>query len=102
MQGAADPAIECKLTATNRVNRDASRRGMTATDILARTRGSIVWAAFYGTFVVAAAVHAAIGIRNVLAEWASLSDRRAGLAAGVFGGLLLLLGLRAVAAVVLP
>lgn len=80
----------------------AARRGMTAADILARTRGSIVWAAFYGTFVMAAAIHAAIGVRNVLAEWASLSDRSAGLAAGAFGGLLLLLGLRAVAAVVMP
>src|SRR5262249_43348305 len=27
----------------------ATRRGMTAADILARTRGSIVWAALYGT-----------------------------------------------------
>jgi fumarate reductase subunit C len=80
----------------------AARRGMTATDILARTRGSIVWAAFYGTFVLAAAIHAAIGVRNVLAEWTALSDRSAGLAAAAFGGLLLLLGLRAVAAVALP
>ena len=80
----------------------AARRGMTAADILARTRGSIVWAAFYGTFVLAAAVHAAIGVRNVLTEWAPLGDRSAGVAAGAFGALLLVLGLRAVGAVVLP
>src|SRR5262245_3887209 len=80
----------------------ASRKGMTATDILARTRGSIAWASFYGVFVAAAAIHAAIGVRNVLTEWSPLDDRRAGIFAIAFGIALLLLGLRAVAAVVLP
>jgi fumarate reductase subunit C len=80
----------------------ATRRGMTAADILARTRGSIVWAALYGTFVIAAAVHAAIGVRNVLIEWSPLGERAASLFAMAFGGGLLFLGLRAVAAVVLP
>jgi succinate dehydrogenase subunit C len=79
----------------------ASRRGMTAADILARTRGSIVWASFYGVFVVAAAIHAAIGVRNVLTEWSPLEDRGAGLLAIIFGIVLLILGLRAVAAVTL-
>ncbi len=44
----------------------ATRKGLTAGDILARTRGSITWALLYGTFVAAAAVHAAIGLRTVL------------------------------------
>ena len=79
----------------------ATRQGMTAADILARTRGSVIWASFYGVFVVAAAVHAAIGVRNVLTEWSPFDGRRAGLFAIAFGTLLLLLGLRAVAAVVL-
>ena len=79
----------------------ATRKGMTAADILARTRGSIVWASFYGVFVAAAAIHAAIGVRNVLTEWSPLRDRGAGWFAVVFGILLLLLGLRAVTAVVL-
>jgi fumarate reductase subunit C len=79
----------------------ASRKGMTATDILARTRGSIVWASFYGVFVVAAAIHAAIGVRNVLTEWSPLEDRGAGIVAIIFGITLLILGLRAVAAVTL-
>ena len=79
----------------------ASRKGMTAADILARTRGSIVWASFYGVFVVAVAIHAAIGVRNVLAEWSPLADRGAGIFAIAFGIALLMLGLRAVAAVVL-
>lgn len=80
----------------------ATRKGMSAADILARTRGSVMWASLYGLFVVAVAVHAAIGVRNVLAEWTPLGDRRSGFAAATFGILLLALGLRAVAAVVLP
>jgi fumarate reductase subunit C len=79
----------------------ATRRGMTAADILARTRGSIVWAVVYGTFVVAAAIHAAIGVRNVLIEWSPFGERAASTFAMAFGATLLLLGLRAVAAVVL-
>ena len=79
----------------------ATRRGMTAADILARTRGSIVWAALYGTFVVAAAIHAAIGVRSVLIEWSPSGERAASLFAMAFGAALLLLGLRAVIAVVL-
>jgi fumarate reductase subunit C len=79
----------------------ASRKGMTAADILARTRGSIVWASFYGVFVVAVAIHAAIGVRNVLAEWSPLVDRGAGIFAIAFGIALLILGLRAVVAVTL-
>ena len=79
----------------------ATRKGMSAADILARTRGSIAWASFYGLFVAAAAIHASIGLRNVLTEWSPLRDRGAGWCAIVFGILLLMLGLRAVAAVVL-
>jgi len=79
----------------------ATRRGLSAADILGRTRGSIVWAMFYGTFVVAVAIHAAIGVRNVLAEWSPVSERHSGILAAIFGCCLLLLGLRAVAAVVL-
>lgn len=79
----------------------AMRHALTAADILARTQGSIVWALFYGTFVLAASVHGSIGIRNVLAEWSPLGDRAAGIAATLFGAALIILGLRAVAAVVL-
>jgi succinate dehydrogenase subunit C len=80
----------------------ATRKGLTAADILARTRGSLVWASFYGAFVIAVAVHAAIGVRNVLAEWSPLKDRGAGILASGFGVVLFLLGVRAVVAVVLP
>ena len=79
----------------------AMRQGLSAADILSRTRGSVAWAVFYGVFVVAAAVHAPIGLRTVLAEWTPLGARTRDLAAVAFGLLLLLLGLRAVAAGVL-
>ena len=79
----------------------ATRRGMSAEDILSRTRGSLVWASYYALFVAAASIHAAIGVRNVLTEWSPLTDRRAGLFSLLFGLLLAALGTRAVFAVVL-
>ena len=79
----------------------ATRQDLTAADVLSRTRGSFVWALFYGTFVLAAAIHAAIGVRTVLIEWTALGAREVDLAAAALGVLLLGLGLRAVAAVVL-
>src|SRR5689334_12758817 len=46
----------------------AVRNGLTASEILSRTSGSTGWAIFYASFVVAVAVHAPVGLRNVLAE----------------------------------
>ena len=80
----------------------ATRKGLTAVDILARTRGSLAWALFYGLFVAAAAVHSAIGVRNVLTEWSPLSKPIAAFLAMILGVALLLLGARAVIAVVAP
>ena len=80
----------------------ATRKGLSAEDILARTRGSVAWALFYGMFVAAIAVHAAIGVRTVLTEWTPLSARYSDPIAALFGLVLAVLGVRAVAAVVLP
>jgi len=79
----------------------ATRQGFSAAEILARTRGSVAWGTYYALFVAAVSIHAAIGVRNVLAEWSPLSERRAGRLAIAFGVLLAALGFRAVAAVVL-
>ena len=79
----------------------ATRHGMSAADILSRTRGSIAWAAFYGIFVLAVSVHASIGLRNILSEWIPLNERRIDACAFFFGLVLAVLGMRAVAAVVL-
>lgn len=78
----------------------AVRDGLTASEILGRTQGSALAAGFYGLFVIAVAVHAPIGLRNVLREW--LGWRGAGLDLGmvVVGLMLAGLGLRAVWAVV--
>jgi len=47
----------------------AIRGGLSAAEILSRTRGSAGWLAFYSLFVLAVAVHAPIGMRSVLEEW---------------------------------
>lgn len=77
----------------------AVRGGLSAAEILGRTHGSLAWLAFYSVFVLAAAVHAPIGLRPVLSEW--LGWRGASRDAFLLGFAMLLagLGLRAVTAV---
>ena len=61
---------------------------------------SIVWAgAFLGA--LAAAIHAPIGLRSVLREWAKWRGRSLDLAMLIFSALLLVLGTRAALAVYL-
>lgn len=82
----------------------ATQKGLSAADILGRTKGSLAWALFYGLFVVAAAVHAGIGLRAIAHEWGPRAIARSPrvLDALMWGSGLLLggLGLRAVYAVV--
>ena len=80
----------------------AVQDGLSAAEILGRTRGSLLWGGFYGLFVVAAAVHGPIGLRTVIREMTPWRGRALDLTMALFGLLLLGLGLRAVAAVVLP
>jgi fumarate reductase subunit C len=75
--------------------------GLTAADILGRTRGSIAWGLFYGLFVLAASMHGAIGLRTVASEWLSLKGRALDGVLWGAGLTLAVLGLRAVFAVVL-
>jgi fumarate reductase subunit C len=77
----------------------AVRNGLSAAELLARTRGSYAWCGFYAVFVAAVAVHAPIGLRSVLAE--TFNWRGAGLDITVMavGLTLTLWGLRAVYAV---
>jgi fumarate reductase subunit C len=79
----------------------ATHRGLSATDILGRTRGSVGWGAFYALFVLAAAMHGAIGVRVVASEWTGLRGHRLDILMWGVGLLLAALGLRAVVAVVL-
>lgn len=80
----------------------ATHSGLSAAEILGRTRGSLAWGLFYGSFVLLAAVHAAIGVRSVAADWTLLRGRHLTALMWGFGLLLLLLGARAVFAVVAP
>jgi succinate dehydrogenase subunit C len=77
----------------------AIRDGLTAAEILGRTDGSILWACFYGLFVIAAAVHGAIGLRAILREMTAWRSKSLDVAAGAFCLTILVLGLRAVEAV---
>ena len=47
----------------------AVRNGLSAAEILGRTRGSVAWGLFYALFVAAVAVHAPIGVRNICIEF---------------------------------
>jgi fumarate reductase subunit C len=60
----------------------------------------LAWGSFYGAFVVAAAIHAAIGIGNILSEWTPMGDKTARGLSLWFGLLLFVVGMRAVFAVV--
>ena len=77
----------------------AVRGGLTAAEILARTRGSLVWAAFYGVFVLGVAIHAPIGLRIIVAEIRGGHSRGIDATMLAIATLLLVLGLRAVVAV---
>ena len=78
----------------------AVRSGLTAAEILGRTSGSVVWAGFYALFVAAIAVHAPIGLRNVLIETTRWRGRSLEVAMLVVGIALAGWGARAVYAVV--
>ena len=74
----------------------AVQGGLTAAEILGRTRGSVAWLAFYALFVIAAAVHAPIGLRATLTEWLGWRGVSRDVVLLAFTLLLAVLGLRAV------
>ena len=75
--------------------------GLSAADILGRTRGSAGWALFYGVFVLAVSIHAPLGLRTIASEWLGWRGRGADAACAVIALLLLTTGLLAVGAVTL-
>ena len=80
----------------------ATHAGLTAAALLGRTRGSAPFAVFYGVFVVACAIHAPIGLRNVAAEWLRWRGHAADAVWIAAAALVLVAGGRAVYAVVAP
>ena len=79
----------------------AARSGLTAADVLGRTRGNGWFLGLYALFVVAVAIHAPIGLRNILREWTRWRGRSLDVALAAFAALLLWLGLRATLALYL-
>ncbi|MEE9333749.1 MAG: succinate dehydrogenase [Granulosicoccaceae bacterium] len=77
----------------------AVQGGVSTEEILGRTQGSVAWFLFYGTFVMAAAIHGAIGVRTVLHEWGDVKGVALTVATLAIGLGLFLLGARAVWAV---
>jgi fumarate reductase subunit C len=77
----------------------AVRNGLSAAEILSRTRGSVAWGAFYVIFVIAVSVHGAVGLRTIAAEWLGLRGSALEFAMTLAGLALTIAGLRAVAAV---
>ncbi|MYF88546.1 MAG: succinate dehydrogenase [Boseongicola sp. SB0676_bin_33] len=77
----------------------AVQGGLSAAEILGRTRESALWFMFYGIFVVAVSVHAAIGVRAVVHEWVGLKGAALEVVMWITGLGLFALGARAVWAV---
>lgn len=78
----------------------AVRGGLTAQEILTRLEGHAGWFAFYAVFSLAAALHAAIGLRAIAQEWLGWRGRSLELAVALATIGLALLGLRATWAVI--
>lgn len=77
----------------------AIQGGLSGAEILGRTQGSVAWVLFYGTFVIAVSIHAAIGARTIAHEWFGISGKLLEVKMWAVGLILLGLGLRAVWAV---
>ncbi|MBI1245577.1 MAG: succinate dehydrogenase [Alphaproteobacteria bacterium] len=74
----------------------AVRGGLTAAEILGRTRGSAALALFYGLFVVAVSIHAPLGLRTIARETFGWRGGALDLAAAAVAVFLVWFGWRAV------
>jgi fumarate reductase subunit C len=77
----------------------AVRGGLTAAEVLERTRGNVGWFAFYAVFVLAVTVHVPIGLRSICLEWLRWRGRSRDLALLLFAAFLAWAGMRAVVGV---
>jgi fumarate reductase subunit C len=77
----------------------AVQGGLSAAEILGRTRGNVAWLAFYSLFVLAVSVHAPIGLRSVCIEWLRWRGRSRDVVLLLFAASLAWMGMRAVLAV---
>jgi fumarate reductase subunit C len=79
----------------------AVKGGLSAAEILGRTRGNVAWFAFYSIFVFAVTLHVPIGLRAVLAEWVGWRGAGRDVVLLLSGIVLAWMGMRAVMAVFL-
>ena len=77
----------------------AVQGGLTAAEILGRTRGNAGWFTFYSVFVLAVTVHVPIGLRSICLEWLRWRGRSCDLALLLFAAFLAWAGMRAVVGV---
>lgn len=77
----------------------AVQGGLSAAEILGRTRGNGAWFAFYSVFVLSAALHAPIGLRSVFSEWFGWRGASRDIALALFAMFIAWMGMRAVIAV---
>jgi fumarate reductase subunit C len=80
----------------------AARGGLSAAEILSRTQGNSLFAAFYAVFVLACAVHVPIGLMAIAREWWRWPPAAALWFARGVTAALVVLGLRAVWGVYAP
>jgi fumarate reductase subunit C len=73
----------------------AVQGGLTAAEILARTRGNGAWLAFYLVFVAAVTVHAPIGLRSIFIEWLGWRGRSRDAVLMIFAVVIAWMGVRA-------
>lgn len=73
--------------------------GLSAGEILARTRSSLLWPILYTVFIGAVAVHAPLGVRNIITEWTGKRGGVVDIFLIAFFLLLVFSGLRAVLAI---
>jgi fumarate reductase subunit C len=74
----------------------AIRDGLTAAEILSRTKGNIGFGLFYALFVVACAVHVPIGLAKIIDEWTPLSAASAAVLSKLFAVVIVVMGFTAV------
>ena len=80
----------------------AVRGGLSAAEILSRTQGNALFAAFYVVFVLACAVHVPIGLVSIAREWWRWTPTAAAWFARLLTAALIVLGLRVVWGVYAP
>jgi fumarate reductase subunit C len=78
----------------------AVHHGLSAAQILSRTRGSLLFGAFYIVFLAACAVHVPIGLAAILEEWLRIPRRGARILAALFGAGIVGFGVAALEGVV--